>query len=532
MVRLGLFYLVILFGSLLSAQPAASEADLPPRNASVTVTVIDVTTQEPLAKALIRLSGDGPGSTASFRRRSDDQGKFVFEDVPPGRYRLSVELNGYVPAENVRARLRVEVRPGAVIDDLVLGMQPAAAVSGAVFDEDGDPFHGLLVEAVRTVYRDGYQTIQVVNFGRTDDRGHYRLYGLSPGGYYLRAKTDRGTVDDLAAVYGMTYYPNGDDDSQASLLQLSGQAEMTGVDFRMSRSKLLRISGQAIDGATGQAISAGHFSLLDRTRPGRQQELRRGYVSLEGRFGHVGLRPGSYRVEVMSYDRESPSNAVHDFELTDQPIEDMLITAQPTFPVPGRVAIEGDWDFEALPMPPRFTLVPDGAFNYPGPDSPLLDGGRVTFERVWPRAYRIQADSLGDLYLKRARYKGQDALSAPLVFEEDGGEIEILLSANSARIAGQMVRDGEGLWGVEVVLVPDDRQRTHLFRHATTDRNGAFGLSGIAPGRYKVFAWEQIQMTAWLDPNVLAPFEGRGVSIELEEGDSEQVDPKLIEARE
>ena len=57
-------------------------------------------------------------------------------------------------------------------------------------------------------------------------------------------------------------------------------------------------------------------------------------------------------------------------------------------------------------------------------------------------------------------------------------------------------------------------------------------MSGIAPGRYKVFAWEQIQMTAWLDPNVLARFEGRGVSIELEEGDSEQVDPKLIEARE
>lgn len=530
MVRLGIFFLAILFGALLTAQqPLANEADLPPRNATVSATVIDVTTQEPLAKALIRLSGEGRGSAASLSGRSDDEGKLVIEDVPPGHYGLSVSLNGYVRAANVRACLRVEVRPGAVIDDLVLGMQPAAVVSGAVFDEDGDPFHGLPVEAVRLVYRAGYQTIQVVRSGRTDDRGHYRIYGLLPGAYYLRANTER--LGDLAAVYATSYYPNGDDESQASLLQLSGQVEMTGVDFQMSRSRLFSISGQVIDGATGQSIRNGAFILLDRTRPGRQQGLRRSQLGRpEGQFQAVGLRPGSYRVEIVSNRRRFSHVAVYDFELMNEPIEDMLITGQPPFLVPGRVEIEGDWDFEAVRMPPTFSLVPDGAFRFEGPYTPMLDGGRIAFEGVLSRAYRVQADSLGDLYLKRARYKGQDALSEPIFVEADGGEIEILLSANSARIAGQMVRDGEGLWGVEVVLVPDDRQRTHLFKHVTTDRYGVFGMSGIAPGRYKVFAWEQIQMTAWLDPNVLAPFEGQGVSIELEEGDSEQVDPKLIVA--
>lgn len=82
------------------------------------------------------------------------------------------------------------------------------------------------------------------------------------------------------------------------------------------------------------------------------------------------------------------------------------------------------------------------------------------------------------------------------------------------------------------MLVPDDRTRKDLYHSVATDQYGVYAITGIAPGRYKIFAWERIDSSAWLDPNVVAEVESQGVRVELEEGDGKRVTPELIEARE
>lgn len=109
--------------------------------------------------------------------------------------------------------------------------------------------------------------------------------------------------------------------------------------------------------------------------------------------------------------------------------------------------------------------------------------------------------------------------------------MEIVLSANAARLDGQITRDDEGVPGANVVLIPDDRARKDLYHSTATDQYGVYAITGIAPGRYKVFAWERIDYSAWLDPNVLAAVESQGVRVELEEKDAKRVSPELIEAR-
>lgn len=79
--------------------------------------------------------------------------------------------------------------------------------------------------------------------------------------------------------------------------------------------------------------------------------------------------------------------------------------------------------------------------------------------------------------------------------------------------------------------MPDDRTRKDLVHSVATDQYGVYGIVGIAPGRYKVFAWERIEFSAWLDPNVVAEVETQGMRVELEEGDAKRVTPELIEAR-
>jgi len=85
--------------------------------------------------------------------------------------------------------------------------------------------------------------------------------------------------------------------------------------------------------------------------------------------------------------------------------------------------------------------------------------------------------------------------------------------------------------GVEVVLVPARRPaRVDRYKTAVTDQSGAFTMSGIAPGDYKVFAWEAIESFAYFDESLLRLSDRQGVAVHVEESSRERVEVALIPA--
>jgi hypothetical protein len=99
----------------------------------------------------IQLAGPGgPGGPTSnqmpstYSETSDDAGKFVFEDVAPGRYGLTSEKTGFVTQ---RYGARSDTSPGtplalesgSELKDVVIQMTPQAVIAGRVTDQDGDP---------------------------------------------------------------------------------------------------------------------------------------------------------------------------------------------------------------------------------------------------------------------------------------------------------------------------------------------------------------------------------------------------------
>ena len=62
------------------------------------------------------------------------------------------------------------------------------------------------------------------------------------------------------------------------------------------------------------------------------------------------------------------------------------------------------------------------------------------------------------------------------------------------------------------VLIPEPslRFRWDMFRTVTSDRDGQFEMHGVAPGEYKVFAWEGVDEGVWHDPAFLEKFENKG----------------------
>jgi hypothetical protein len=87
--------------------------------------------------------------------------------------------------------------------------------------------------------------------------------------------------------------------------------------------------------------------------------------------------------------------------------------------------------------------------------------------------------------------------------------------------------------GVWVSLLPDEAHRSarRLYKSAATDQYGRFELHGIAPGDYKLFSWEEIESSAWEDPEFLKPFEEKGEKISLKDGDQKTLNLTAIRTK-
>ena len=135
--------------------------------------------------------------------------------------------------------------------------------------------------------------------------------------------------------------------------------------------------------------------------------------------------------------------------------------------------------------------------------------------------------------MKSARYGGADVTNGGLSpHTGTDAALELKLSCRAARIEG-VVLTGDSLpaAGVYAVAIPDAPHRDidWKYRAEVTDQNGRFLLRGIVPGEYRIFSWDSIDDFDWYDAEQLKPYESKGMSIRVEEGDRKTVQLKVIE---
>ena len=146
-------------------------------------------------------------------------------------------------------------------------------------------------------------------------------------------------------------------------------------------------------------------------------------------------------------------------------------------------------DHEIMDMPTGFisqhlnTAKPDGSFSI---GSVPPGDFRVILRQLPPNRY-IQSMRMGNA----------DVLSNGLqITGPPDSMLEIVIGTRAGRIDGSVVNSrNEGLANRTVVLVPDIRlrQRDDLYKAVSTNNAGRFQMRGIAPGDYKLFAWENVR---------------------------------------
>jgi hypothetical protein len=138
-------------------------------------------------------------------------------------------------------------------------------------------------------------------------------------------------------------------------------------------------------------------------------------------------------------------------------------------------------------------------------------------------------------YVKSIRLGQLDLLADVLrIPAQLSGQVEIVVGTDSATVEGRVVNDRqETASNVKVALVPDAplRRRGDLYRTTATDKNGSFRLTAVAPGDYKVFAWEEAEDGAWRDPEFLRFDESRGKAVRVNALRNETVSVVVIPPR-
>jgi protocatechuate 3,4-dioxygenase beta subunit len=528
---------------------------------------------EPVTKANIALQ-DISENSRTFTTVSSDDGKFIIRGVPAGKYELTVTRPGYVQSDQ-SLRLEDDPRPRNVI----VALNPTGAISGRIFDEFGEPVIGAEVRAMKSFYQRGGRILIPMQSAVTDDRGEYRLFWLPPGRYSVSAMgptpdifTTGGTIlndargdfssyqpslpafyysNPIALVlrtrtaaqetelYVPVYFPAARDSHAASPIEVRSASTATGIDITVERVRKHRIHGTVIDERTGAALR--DFQTWRADDPPSYIEddaisfLSNPPVPAIGRQGEFDMRdvtPGKYLLIAQSGDL-SGRVAV---EVRDADLENVVIPVVPGFNIAGHLTIEGrkepkdQAELAKLRVGLRNDIPWSGGWGE-APQAPSAEGN-FALKGVPAGDYRVGVDSLPDgFYIQSIRLASEDLLNDSLhIDRQPDGHIEIVVGTTPGSISG-MVRNEkrQPSPSVRVVLVPARRNRIDLFKTARTGESGEFRFESVPPGDYKLFAWENIEDSAWLDPDVIELYESRGTVVAVGPASDQTVTVGLIQ---
>jgi len=193
--------------------------------------------------------------------KTDDEGEFLFADLPKASFALIARKVGYEDGALGRRYPQgyagvVPLAAGERRTDITIMLWKDAAISGVVTDEAGAAVAGEAVRVMRRMVVAGHARLQSNGMAMTDDRGAYRIAGLAPGKYAVVfngqqhvlsfAADDGRTAATTGMVYPAATFPATANGGEPVMVTLAAGDDLRDADFHLTPMPAARPSSTAL----------------------------------------------------------------------------------------------------------------------------------------------------------------------------------------------------------------------------------------------------------------------------------------------
>jgi protocatechuate 3,4-dioxygenase beta subunit len=516
---------------LLAFHPAAGVAQQPDASPAaaaqtwhISGRVIDARSGQALARCVVEINPTDNRSQ-SLSLETGDDGRFDFGGVRAGKYELNAAKRGYLTQsyqEHEGFSTAIAVGPELKSDDLIFNVTPQAIFYGTVSDETGEPIRRAQVHLYEDRDMDGIRSTQQRQTFSTDDRGMYEIPNVAPGNYFLSASAQpwyaagvngvhspmQSNDSALDVAYPTIFYPGAVDSDDAIPIPIRG-GERIEANMTLTAQRAMHLHLALAPGQEGDASVS-----IERTVFGQPERMPTVQMNDEGGVDISGVLPGRYEVAVSHSDGQSPPESTHfTADIADGATQLGADGGVGDVTVSGKVT-----PFDNKIRSASISLVSSHPQrNY---TVPVNDAGEFTAQ-VAPGEYQVTGQ-IPQMYV--ASISSPNALVKGLMLQVSAGaapRLEIVAGAGYGQIEGMAERAGHPASGIMILLAPQNAKDNQiLFRRDQSDSDGTFLLSNIVPGRYQLLAIDEGWELNWADPNVLAAYLKKSITIHVRAHDN------------
>jgi hypothetical protein len=482
----------------------------------------------------------------------------------------SAELHGQPAGPTGSARTTISQVCGAdPVPIADAGRSRGATIEGRVLDDQLRPLAGARVSAQRVHGRGLEPQVWPTNAEAsgtnsgwgpaavTDRQGVYRIEGLPAGAYYVSVIAPRpraagsNTPRAERFGYGTTFYPGSPTAAYASPVRLARDGTIGGVDIRLEKRRLSRLSGriystrQSLDRqgasvrlAPSALLGAGRLDAFATSSP----------IGPDGTFAFEDVPPGDYlvigravsprtvrevartgRSDVLTRDPDAEFGTLK-VSVAGDDLADLQLALSPGGRIAGRITLDGRPYRPTGYLPVVARPLDLDAMIGGATDVPISRDGTFDIRGLAGRFVLRVGDVAPELALARVELFGRDVADEGVTVTSgnDVSDVVIALTSSPTEVTGRIARPSAKrpyAGPCAVVVFSADASRWSLpasrYVAATTPQSsGVFSVIGLPPGSYLAVAVSEIADFEAVDPDYLRNVARLGQEVRLVEGET------------
>jgi protocatechuate 3,4-dioxygenase beta subunit len=504
-----------LLGAILASPTAPGFGQTPESKPKATGSISGrVTNGEKPVAGIVVIATNQNSQVQVGQSKTDPEGNYRIPGLPPGVVNLTPVAPVYVLPNPVfnQGRL-VDLATDETVEGIDFKLTRGGVITGRVTDADGRP---VIEERISLTQVDekgapapGANPVWVnYTMYTTDDRGVYRLYGLSPGRYKVSAGQESGEMPGTRAsgYHKKSFYPDTPDVTKAGIVEVTADSEAKNIDIKLGpRAATYAVTGRVIDSDNNQPLPGIQFSLGTVQQSQSQSFVGSSFgpgtpTNSQGEFRVEGITPGRYAFIIDP--GSQPTNASGPevyaepvpFEIQDSDVTNLEIKVSRGLSISGVVIAEGVTDPNVLTRLSRLKI---GCSFVPGPTeirtygggavSPVNPDGSFSLEGI--RAGKVSLNVVGTAAqgFTMTRIERNGVVMGREIDLPTGQHLtgfKIYLAFGASVVRGQVKVVGGTLPNNVLIFVSLMRQGEGTRLSGQADSRGQFVIKNVPVGNY------------------------------------------------